>query len=263
VTIDTVNASTVTGTTTANSSVAIDVDNDGSVDVTVMADGSGNYTADISAFTTTPQPFISAFDIGGFGESTGEFVEFTIPSGVDPSLVIVEFYGETNTPIDINSSFFAGQENVSVQDIIDAVGGVGGTLATSLGGNALDLTVRENENEPGSLVITLPATGGAVGVGAPATDFTTVALTVLANAGDSSGTVVDTLGTLNSTVGTTLSGGLADGAEIARVATGSGGSTIDEFESDGTETQVTGGTGEAQALGLDNSTFSVQDISKS
>jgi len=78
VTIDTVNASTITGTTLPNSSVAIDVDSDGEVDTTVIADASGNYTADISGYTTTPQAFISGYDpISSNGEAAGEFIEIT------------------------------------------------------------------------------------------------------------------------------------------------------------------------------------------
>jgi len=264
VTITSANASVITGTAEAFDTIDIDVDGDGMADFTTTADAAGNYSQDISSLgIAPPQPFISGFDVSSnTGEAAGEFVEITLPSGVDPATIVVSFYDIDGTLLTgTTSSFFPNQTEITLQEILD-LAGAPGSLSTGVpdtGGTALDLTVVENVNDPGSYIITIPATGGGTPTMALApveiignTGFDAVTLTQLAAPGDASGTVIDSA---TSRVGIpTFTGGFGDGTTPV-VHSGHNSSNIIEIDSEGNSMTVAGGTGTAQLAGLNNSTF--------
>jgi len=123
-----------------------------------------------------------------------------------------------------------------------------------MGGTPLDLTVRENVSEPGSYVITIPATG-AGGTNA----WSAATITELENPGDTSGTVIDSSTHSRDISELTLSGGLGDGT-MPNLNTGNGSTVIVEVDSAGGRNRVDGGTGEAQLIGADSAEF-VLDVS--
>ena len=236
----------LTGTAEANATVEIDIDDDGMVDYTVTADGSGDWSQDISTDLPTAQPFISGYDIAGDGESDGEFIEITLPSGVDPATLVLSFYNQAGNVIGSSlSSFFPNSSEITLQEVFDRVDPMTGIASATLGSPALDLRVIENTSEPGTFVITIPAEGGGSG-------WQAATLTQLANPGDSNGVVISAVE--NSVNPASLSGGFGDGAEPT-VYSGHNDTNNVSIDSEGTGTLVSGGSGDTQTTNGTNATY--------
>ena len=100
--------------------------------------------------------FISEITYAGYGEAAaGEYVEVTLMPGENPADFTLSFYDADGTLHDGASSFFASGE-FTLQDIVDAVGGIPGTLTSSVGG--LDLQVAYHPDNPAALVFIIPST---------------------------------------------------------------------------------------------------------
>lgn len=117
--------------------------------------------------------WISSIKASGSGEGTGnEFVEITVRANEDLSNFTLSFYegdgtlepgatsGSTNASE--GSTFFPGQAEITLQEIFDAVGGVGGSVGSSITGDpGLDMFVVVHPESPLFWLIQIPFTGAA------------------------------------------------------------------------------------------------------
>ena len=232
-TIDVAGSSIVSGTAEANSTVQIDFDNDGTIDQTIMADASGNFSVPITPAIEAPIGFLSELNYRGPGEATGEFLEYTVTASDDLSLYVIGIYDGTGSLSSDYSSFFPGRDEITFQDIVNLTGNPG-SVGSSVGG--IDLSTSVHPTNSDFLIIRLPLTIGD-NVAASANNFST--LTRLDTPGGSTGTVLAAWDHGNENPGVTLTGGVAAGA--ITTPTGeqlSGGPTL-QINSNGITTTTT------------------------
>ena len=99
--------------------------------------------------------YISEIKYGGNGEGfDDEFIEVTLFASDDPADFVLSFYDADGTLRPGTSSFFSGSE-ISMQDIINAVGGNPGSLPSGVGG--LDLQVITHPDDPTATIFIIPS----------------------------------------------------------------------------------------------------------
>ena len=189
--IEAASSTTVSGRAVAGTTVTVDIDNDGTPEGTGVADNEGNFSIDFDTPITEPQkPFISEIHYRGNGERFGEFVELIVPADADLELFVLGLYDANGALADSSSTnSFPSQGEVTLKEIFDLAGGVGGSFDPDNGSNGVDLTVSVHPDSGGYLIFTLPAeiTGDPDTSGTKAVGLT---LTELASAGASTGTVL-------------------------------------------------------------------------
>lgn len=156
--------------------------------------------------------FISEITYAGYGEAAaGEYVEVTLMPGENPADFTLSFYDADGTLHDGASSFFASGE-FTLQDIVDAVGGIPGTLTSSVGG--LDLQVAYHPDNPAALVFIIPSTLSA--------GTTTASAEALALTDTSSDTVLDAYDIGANSNSVMFTEGAATGTTLVPTVDGSG-----------------------------------------
>jgi len=220
------NGSEVAGFTVPNSVVDISVTQFGGAEIGTasgVADSAGNFSIALDpALTQDVAPFISELRYRGGGELEQEFVEITAAADTDFSRFIIGLYDVDGNLITGDlanggaSSFIpVGDGEISLQDILDQVGSLTGSVETSVVGG-IDLSVAYNDD--GLLVFTLPLGFNRTASSNP-NDAFGLTLTELASVGDTSGTVLQAYEIAGGNDIASANDGVAAGVTFADLAT--------------------------------------------